>query len=75
MELISSRSEQYSLMSDKQREILVRYFNDGMTSTTDTIKINKASKAADFSIQRVKVRLRYHIIYRIIGKSMLADIG
>ena len=59
MELISSRNEQYSLISAKQREILVHYFNDGMMSMTDTIKINKASKAADLSIQSVKVRLCY----------------
>ncbi|XP_065061639.1 uncharacterized protein LOC135688637 isoform X2 [Rhopilema esculentum] len=48
----TKRSENYCLMTDNQKQILVQYFNDGMRSTLDTEKISEASKVAGLSVQR-----------------------
>lgn len=52
-----SRSERYLIITDAQKEVLVNYFNDGMTSTMEGDKINSAAETTGLTTQRIKVGL------------------
>lgn len=52
-----SRSERYLIITDAQKEVLVNYFHDGMTSTMEGDKINSAAETTGLTTQRIKVGL------------------
>ena len=52
---MESSRDQYVVITDAHKGVLVSHFNDGMTSTKDMDKINSAAESTGLTIQRIKV--------------------
>ena len=51
------RPDSYKIMTDEQKEVLIRFYRQGMTSTTMFDKIKRAAEETNLSAERVKVYL------------------
>ena len=52
---MSSRAENYTKLTHEQIGVLIKYYDDGMKSTTCLLKIHEAADKISQSVDKVKV--------------------